>query len=351
MAASAPRKNPVASVSVRRHRLVAELAGRLVDRCGVAAGSKVVFATSGGPDSMALLLAACALRERGRGGRAGPALEPVAAHVNHHLRDSADRDAACVGDLCDRLGVPFEIRDVHPARCPGNVLGSARHLRYRALAEMASSLGAGVVATAHHAQDQLETLLIALCRGAGVDGLSGMAWSRPLEGDIRLIRPFLSVRKSDCLDLCRRAGVLWCEDPANVDPATVRGRLRREVLPVLEALWPDAASRATTAADLVAAARSALQEQVEAAFGDPSQRRWDRGPLRRAPVPVIAAGLRRAAVAAVPEAADRIGSDHLLSVAEAIHDSGHRPRAYDWPRGLRVSVAAREVALTVMSDE
>jgi tRNA(Ile)-lysidine synthetase-like protein len=328
---------------------VAEVARRLTGRCGVTPGAKVVVGVSGGPDSLALLLAAVVLRRRRRGGTRGlpaaPALEPVAVHVNHHLRDSAEDDAAFVTDLCDRFGVPWHLRDVYPRREPGNLAANARRLRYDALADAAASVGAAYVAAAHHGEDQLETLLIALCRGAGLEGLSGMAWSRPLGGVVRLIRPLLAVRKSACEELCGAAGVEWREDPANLDPAAVRARLRRDVLPVLEALWPDAASRAARAADVVAAARAALEKELDRTFGDPTRRQWKRKGLAKMPAPIIAAGLRRAAVDAVPEAADDIGQAHLLPVAEVVRGPQRRPHQFDWPHGLHVVVTAVEVKL------
>jgi tRNA(Ile)-lysidine synthetase-like protein len=331
-------------LAARRHWLVGEVARQLSGRCGVAPGARVVVGVSGGADSVALLLAAVAVGRRGRG-RKPPLVEPVAAHVNHHLRDSADDDEALVADLCARHGVPLHTRHVHPDRLSGNVPANARALRYEELASVAASVGAGHVAAGHHAEDQLETLLIALGRGTGIDGLTGMAWSRPLAGDVSLVRPLLAVRKRVCEGFCRAAGVRWCEDPTNVDPSTVRARLRRDVLGVLDELWPDAAGRASGTADVIAAAAAALEHQVQEAFGNPTVCRWDRARLRKLPVPVIAAGLRRAAVAAAPEATDAIGQAQLLPVAEAIHDALRRPRVYDWPHGLRLTVRAREVRL------
>jgi tRNA(Ile)-lysidine synthase len=328
----------------RRHWLVRELEQKLAGRCGVPPGSRVVVAVSGGPDSLALLLASVGLCERRRRG-AGPLVDPVAVHVNHHLRDTADGDEAFVTRVCRDLGVTVHRRDVRPDRCSGNVAANARRLRYEALAEVAASVGAGYVAVAHHAQDQLETMLIALGRGCGIDGLSGMAWGRPLADGIQLVRPFLLVPKSACEAMCAAAGIRWREDPTNADPATIRGRLRRDVVAVLKELWPSAALGASLAAEDAAAARSALQRLLADEFGSPSARRWDRSRLRELPVPVIAAGLRRAVADAVPEPSVDIGRGQMLPVAEAIRDAVRRPRSWDWPGGLQVVVTAREVSL------
>jgi len=328
----------------RRHWLVRELEQKLAGRCGVPPGSRVVVAVSGGPDSLALLLASVGLRDRRRNG-AGPGGDPVAVHVNHHLRRSADEDEAFVTDVCRDLGVPLHTRDVHPDQCRGNVAANARRLRYEALADVAASVGAGYVAVAHHAQDQLETMLIALGRGCGIEGLSGMAWSRLLADGIQLVRPFLLVPKSACEAMCAAAGMRWREDPTNADPATIRGRLRRDVVAVLKELWPSAAIGASLAAEDAAAACIALQRLLADEFGSPSARRWDRSRLRALPVPVIAAGLRRAVLDAFPEPPVDIGRTQMLPVAEAIRDQVRRPRTWDWPRGLQVVVTAREVSL------
>ncbi len=333
------KASEILPIETRRHELVGEVGRRLAGRCGVPGGSTVVIGVSGGSDSVGLLLACVALRGR----RA--AIIPVAGHVNHHLRESAGEDESFVAELCRRYAVELHTRHVHPQRQAGNVAANARELRYQALTDVAASVGAPFVAVAHHAEDQLETLLMALGRGCGLDGLSAMPWSRPLEHDVQLVRPLLGVRKSGCVSLCRSAGVGWREDPTNADPSTVRGRLRRDVLGVFEDLWPDAASRAAGVADVVAAARAALDHQVREVFGEASVRCWDRVALRQLPVPVIAAGLRRAAVAAIPPVAETIGRAHLSPAAEAVVAPQRAPRSFQWPHGLVVEVTARTVRL------
>ena len=336
-----PRELPVAA---RRHRLVAEVARRFGGCCDVPAGATVVIGVSGGPDSLALLLAVAAASRR-RGGAAAVAFKPVAVHVNHHVRDAAGADEALVVRVCDRYGLDLQVRHVYPLRRSGNLPANARESRYEALAASARSVAAECVAVAHHAEDQLETMLMALGRGTGLDGLAGMRWSRPLADGIALVRPLLAVRKKECEDFCRAAEVAWCDDPTNADPATVRGRLRRDVLGVFETLWPDAAARACGTADVVAAARAALERELACVFGDPSARQWDRAALGSLPGAVVAAGLRRAAMNAAPEIADDLGQKVLGAAADAIADTQRRPRSFDWPGGLRAVVTAREVRL------
>ena len=332
-----PSEIPLAA---RRHRLVAEVQRRLAGRCGVPAGAMLAIGVSGGPDSVALLLATAVLARR-----VDAVVSPVVVHVNHHLREAAPEDEAFVVELCRRFGLDMHVRHVYPAGRPGNLQANARSLRYEALAASARSAGAAFVAVAHHADDQLETMLMALGRGAGLDGLSGMRWARPVGDGITLVRPLLAVRKADCEDLCRAAGISWRVDPSNTDPSTVRGRLRRDVVDVLESLWPDAATRATGTADVVAAGRVALDEQLDRTFGAASVRKWDRDALRALSPVVIAAGLRRAAVEGDPAVADDLGQSVLGVVAEAIADADRRPRRFDWPGNLTVVVTAGEVRL------
>ncbi|TDJ54220.1 MAG: tRNA lysidine(34) synthetase TilS [Planctomycetota bacterium] len=337
---SPPTGGTSVPLAARRHRLVAEVQRRLAGRCGVPAGATLAIGVSGGPDSVALLLAAAVLA-----GRDDAVVTPIAVHVNHNLRAAAEQDEQFVVELCRRFGLDVHVRHVHPDGRPGNLQANARSLRYQALVASARSAGAAFVAVAHHADDQLETMLMAIGRGAGLDGLSGMRWARPVGDGLTLVRPLLAVRKAVCEDFCRAAGVTWREDPTNSDPSTARGRLRRDVVGVIESLWPDAATRATGTADIVAAARESLNAQLQGAFGAPSVRQWQRDALRALSPVVIAAGLRRAAVEADPAVADDLGQSVLGTVADAIADADRRPRRFDWPANLKVVVTAAEVRL------
>jgi tRNA(Ile)-lysidine synthase len=343
------RVPPGLPLAARRDPIVSTVARRLLGRCGVSAGSRVVIGVSGGADSVALLLAGRALAERDAKGAAG--IVPVAVHVHHHLRGGdADGDAAFVASLCADLDVEIHVEHVRPDDGPGNLAQRARTMRYEALRRVAASVRAPAVAVAHHGDDQLETLVMALARGAGADGLGGMPWRRPIDDDVALVRPLLDLRADDCRALCRRAGIGWREDASNLDPASARGRLRRDVMPVLEALWNGAPRRATHTAELLAAAGGALERQLDTVLGDRSRRRWPRAALADLPVPIIAAGLRRAAVHAAPDRRDDLGQRLLLPAAEAIADDDVRPRSFDWPGGLHLEITARDVALVAGDD-
>ncbi|BDG62042.1 tRNA lysidine(34) synthetase TilS [Caldinitratiruptor microaerophilus] len=198
-------------------------------------GDRVVVALSGGPDSLALTLALHHLRTEW-------GLDLHLFHLHHGLRgEEADRDAAFVREVADRLGLPCTVirRDVRSeARSlRAGVEAAGRLVRYRALADLAGQLGARRVAVGHTRDDQAETVLMALLRGAGRRGLGGMPPARPLGfgagPEVTLVRPLLAVGREDTLALCRAAGLEPRRDLTNEDPRFLRSRIRTELLPLL----------------------------------------------------------------------------------------------------------------------
>jgi tRNA(Ile)-lysidine synthase len=183
--------------------------GSLLERCTFpAAGSPLVCAVSGGPDSLALLVLAVAV---------GCAV--TAVHVDHGLRPGSEADAEVVADAAARLGAAFRSERVNVA--PGaNLEARARSARRAVLGPDA--------ATGHTADDQAETVLINLLRGAGVDGLAAMR-AGPTH-------PLLSLRRSETAGLCTRLGLRPVADPTNRDPRYVRNRVRHELLPLCSAI-------------------------------------------------------------------------------------------------------------------
>ena len=172
------------------------------------------IAVSGGPDSLALLLLAAAVRPG--------SIE--AATVDHGLRPESADEAAMVAGLCERRGVPHRTLVADWAQPPAaNVQAEARAMRYRLLNEWAIERGLEAVATAHHADDQAETLLMRLARGAGVGGLGGTRARRALSEDVLLIRPLLGWRKSELVALVEDAGLTPVDDPSNRDPKHAGG--------------------------------------------------------------------------------------------------------------------------------
>jgi tRNA(Ile)-lysidine synthase len=211
-----------------------ERLSRTLDRLGLR-GHGLVVGVSGGPDSVALLLLLASLGVR----------PLVVAHLNHQLRGpESDADEAFVRRLHASL-----VEQGHPdlrlccsqldvaaiAEAEGeNLEGTARQERYRWLAEVARQQGLHHVATGHTLDDQAETVLHRLLRGAGLQGLRGIAERRPLADDVELVRPILDVSRAEVLAFLQEAGISACEDSSNVDLKYTRNRIRHQLLPYLE---------------------------------------------------------------------------------------------------------------------
>lgn len=235
--------SPDALIVMRRHAFATAVEVGFT-RCGVGAGDRVLVACSGGADSVALLLATAALASLDKW-----ALDVHVAHVHHHLRNEADDDAKFVADLAERWTLHHHRRDIHPGDASGNVEANARLARYDALADIAQDIDADHIATAHHADDQLETILMRLVRGSGPRGLRGILPVRrctPQSG--RLIRPMLGTTHDEAIAYLRESHQPWREDHTNADTTRTRARLRAEVLPVLKSLNPKAAQNANKTA-------------------------------------------------------------------------------------------------------
>jgi tRNA(Ile)-lysidine synthase TilS/MesJ len=166
-----------------------------------------------------------------------------------------------------------------------------------------------------------------------------------------LIRPLLGVRKRECEAFCRAAGVTWREDPTNANPVTARGRLRRDVIPVLDQLWPGAADRMQASSWMLSAAVDLIRAEVERMFGPPRVNRWSRAELRKCAEAIIGSGLRRAAVQLTPACADALTQQALLDAARAVRSAERKPRSFEWPCGVRLRIAAREVTLDLDTRE
>lgn len=173
--------------------------------------ANIGIAVSGGPDSLALLL----LAHANFGGRV------YAATVDHQLRPEAAEEAAFVAQLCHERQIPHRILRPH-SPITGNLQSAARTERYRLLKDWAIAHNCPWVATAHHAEDQLETLLMRMTRGSGVSGMAGI---RARNGVI--IRPLLGFHKADLIAVCAAAGIQPIEDPSNADRDFDRVRIRQ----------------------------------------------------------------------------------------------------------------------------
>ncbi|MEW5837883.1 MAG: tRNA lysidine(34) synthetase TilS [Pseudomonadota bacterium] len=215
---------------------------------------RLLLALSGGLDSSLLLYGLQELRQAGELGRV------EALHVHHGLQPDAEAWVAHVQDYCTRLDVPLQVLRVQVQRAGGRGLeAAAREARYAALTR---AMQAGdVLLTAHHQDDQAETFLLQLMRGAGVRGLSAMPALTPLalpDGVGWHLRPWLGVSRSSLHELALAHDVHWVDDPSNQDVRLARNSVRHSVMPALQAHWPQAAQTLARCAQRMATTEGLL---------------------------------------------------------------------------------------------
>ena len=219
-------------------------------------GARVLCAVSGGLDSM------CLLDFLDTWGRAN-GFSAAAAHFNHHLRDGADRDEIFVRDWCADRGIPFFAGSGHvlslAERERLSLEEAARKLRYAFLEETAEREGFDAILTAHHADDNAETVLLNLIRGAGIRGLSGIS---PARG--RICRPFLEISRAELAAYAAARDLPHVEDETNADPAAAaRNLLRLRVMPLLRELNPQAGEHIAAAAARLREMEPGLEDRTE----------------------------------------------------------------------------------------
>ena len=229
-------------------------------------GLPLAVAYSGGADSTALLLS-CSEKWPG---------QVHAIHIHHGLQAAADGFEQHCRDFCAQLGVPLQVLRVDARHAPGqSPEEAARSARYTALRQAADSAQPTIrhIALAQHADDQVETLLLALSRGAGLPGLSAMPalWERD---GIRYYRPLLDVSGVTLREGLRARGIHWVEDPTNSDEQYTRNRIRARLLPALEAAFPQFRDTYARSAAHAAQAQRLLDELAAedlVRVGDPPQ--------------------------------------------------------------------------------
>jgi len=315
-------------------RALSEAAGALDLR-----GRRILVACSGGVDSTALFHGLHLL--------AGELeLELVLGHVHHGLRGAeADADLEAVRALGSRFGAPVRVDRLEPGALRGSgpsrarltLQEAARCARYRALADQARRAGAERIATAHHRDDQAETVLLRLLRGAGPDALGGIPERSP---DGRIVRPLLGVGRKEIVEHVRAAGLSWREDASNESRRYARNRLRHDWLPGLEQAFNPRLLRAV--ADLAEAMRRD-GEWIAASVASEAER-WTRQEgeaLWISPVPWndLPEGLARrvARHALLRAGAGRDLSRRHLLRALAFLRSGRPGTAIELPGGLALA--------------
>ena len=318
---------------------VRERVRRTIRRFGLCpAGSRVLVGISGGSDSVALTFI---LREL------APYMDfEVAglAHVNHQLRETAARDEAFCRDLASRIGLPILVRSVRVKPYADDnrlsIEDAARRLRYQSLEESAADAGASRIAVGHTLDDQAETFLLKLVRGAGATGLGAIY---PLRQQV--IRPALEVSRAELREYlsARREG--WVEDETNADLSNPRNRVRHDVLPHLEAALGLPARRAIArAAGLAGEDARWLSELAAGWLASQSVETTDgleleADPLRSAPLPVS----RRVLLAALRSRANgrEISLEHVqtaLDVLTGLSEGAEVP-------GSRVELRGKKLVL------
>lgn len=260
----------------------------------------VLVGFSGGPDSRLLLHLLAA--ERDRTGRA-----VYAAHVNHGIRgDEADRDEAFCIAVAKEYSIPLFVEHVNvPARCAASGNSpelEARLCRYRFFEQVMAEHSIPLLATAHNADDQLETLLLRLLRGTGTKGMGGIPKTRPLPHGGLVVRPLLDMTKADILQACQQFGLAYVTDRTNLEDDCTRNRIRHHVVPLLEQIAGDGVAQrcATRLAEHMAEDEDALEAMactVSMALSD----------LRAAPPAIAKRAIRREYACFCDR--ERIGSD------------------------------------------
>ncbi|WP_405220068.1 tRNA lysidine(34) synthetase TilS [Lentisalinibacter sediminis] len=277
----------------------------------------LAVAFSGGADSTALLHAAVSL----------PAGRVRGLHVDHGLQAESAAWAAHCQRAAAALGVECRVLRADITRQAidaEGVEGAARQARYRLLA---AALKPGeCLLTAQHRQDQLETVLLQLVRGAGLPGLAAMPAVIAPFGDGRLLRPLLDRARDELCDYLRARGIDWLEDPANTDPRFDRSFLRREIVPRLLTRWPAADRNAARSARHLAEGAGLLRQLASADLDrcDAGEGRLDAGRLRRLPRARQGNALRHWLRSDGCRAPDARHLDRLLE--EVVAGTGEQPR-------------------------
>lgn len=337
MAPAAPRHTVRKAWPSLLHRVVRTIRSRgLFEK-----GEHVLVAVSGGPDSVALLSLLHRLRRSWR-------LALTAVHCNYGLRGAeSDGDQKFVETLCRELEIPLYTRSLNVRdRFPRTSLqAAARELRYGAFMDVAKACGAQRIAVGHTANDQAETVLLWMLRGAGLAGLSGMPASR--EGAI--VRPLYECSRQDVLRYLRSSGLSYRRDSSNATSAYLRNRIRNHVLPVLRQVTPAAVDLLCRAAELCREDDRCLDAQIEA-LCTARVRADGRGgwAVERAVVRQLPPALQRRLVRAILQRCDpqqrAVGFRTVEQVRQAV--TGTEPSRRLALRSARVTIERDDVRFT-----
>ena len=311
--------------------MLIEKVKRTIKKYGMlSAGDRVVVAVSGGPDSVCLVSMLCTLApEYG--------LQLHIAHLDHMFRGPGSAaDARFVEHLAATLGIPatIEATDV-PAFCRERGLSAqegARDVRYRFLSRVADSVGAARTALGHTANDQAETVVMRLVRGAGMEALAGISPVRE-----KIIRPLLEATRTEILSYLKEAALDFVTDPTNEQPVYTRNRIRLNVIPELEQINPNAVNTLAAGAALLRDESAALEELLAPVMAVLLRRQGGSVRLdRRSFLALLPAVRRRALRTAVASLGGTVSEFSLLQTDEAVRflEETQTGRALDLPGGL-----------------
>lgn len=236
----------------------------LVEACKLDPEKPVLVGFSGGPDSTCLLHRLWCM-----------GFQVIAAHLDHGLRPGSSREADYVGQLCAQWGIrlvsqTMDVRAYSEERRI-SIEEAAREVRYRFLFDMAKQAGAQAVLVAHHADDQVETVLMHFLRGSGTSGLAGMRLRlqpNPWSTSIPLVRPLLTTWRQEIEEYCRQHEIAPLQDESNADTTYFRNRIRAELIPQLQTYNPGIKDRLLRTAEVTGGDESFLQQETGKAWLD-----------------------------------------------------------------------------------
>ncbi len=279
----------------------------------------LLIAVSGGPDSTALLLMAAEWATRRR-------TRIEAATVDHGLRPESADEAKAVAALAARLGVSHRILQWKGVKPTSRLQERAREARYRLLVDHAKAIGADALLTAHHADDQAETVLFRLLRGSGVAGLRGMELTTTRDG-MTIARPLIGLKKRDLVAFANARGAPFVDDPSNADPRFARTRLRALLARLgEEGLDAEALDRLARRAGETEQALAHLTAEVEARLG--AEGLIDARALYAAPIAIVQRILSLRIAAAGGRDPSRIGLEKIEALALGLGEALRERRAF-----------------------
>ena len=292
----------------------------------------LLIAVSGGPNSTALLLMAAEWAAR----RGKTRIE--AATVDHGLRPESAAEAMSVAALCRRLGLAHHTLVWKGAKPASRLQERAREARYRLLIDCARAIRADALVTAHHADDQAETVLFRLLRGSGVAGLRGMDAMSARDG-VAVARPLIGVKKSDLVAFCRARRARFVDDPSNADPRYARTRLRALIARLAEeGLNAETLDRLARRAGETEEALARLTALVEARLGTDGA--IDARALCAEPIAIVQRVLSARIAATGGRDPSRIGLEKVEALASALRNALKERRA------LNANIGGTMVRLT-----